>query len=604
MQPSDKEFNTQKALWPFLRRLGSYALRYPVWVRGVVCWTAVVAAIDAVFPLLLQRMIDEGMTPELERYYIAKEQGLDYVFDYSGIWLYGGLYIGLGLLSVIAVLFFIYYTGRIQEYVLYDLRRDMFTRLQSLSFSFYDRSASGWLLSRFTSDTDRVADVISWGLLTVVWGSSMILFSLITILILNWKLGLLITLSIPLMMIASIRIRMLVLKYSRKARKVNSDLTAAFNEHINGVIINKSTAQEARVSAAFRDLSNRMRKASYRAAIYTAVYIPVVIFIGSAAAAMVLFWGGTMTLSHGLSIGILVAAFDYTTKIFIPIVEISLFYAQLQSSLAAGERIFSLIDEPIEIEDKPDASDFGELLGAIEFKNVSFGYLPQQPILENLNLKIEAGQSIALVGATGEGKTTIASLIARFYQPTEGQLLLDGEDYTQKTLESLRSQLGVVLQTPHLFKGTIRDNIRYGKPDANDDAVLKALEMVGALTEFRDRLEEEIGEEGGALSMGEQQLLSFARAVLVNPRIFIMDEATSSIDTITEAKIQKTIADMLQGRTSIIIAHRLSTIRHCDRILVIEKGKIIEDGAHNVLIAKKGKYYDLYTKQLRSEGVV
>ena len=405
--------------------------------------------------------------------------------------------------------------------------------------------------------------------------------------------GVLVTLSIPVMLLASIRIRLLVLKYSRKARQVNSDLTASFNEHINGIAINKSTAQEARVSAEFSNISNRMRKASYRAAIYTAVYIPVVIFIGAAATALVLFWGGTMTFSQGLSIGILVAAFDYTAKIFIPIVEISVFYAQLQSSLSAGERVFSLIDEPLEIMDQSDATDFEEIQGNIEFRDVSFGYLPDQFVLENINLKIAAGQSIALVGATGEGKTTIASLVARFYQPNSGQILIDGEDYCTKTLHSLRSQLGVVLQTPHLFKGTIRENICYGKPEATDEEVKKALEAVGAFAEFGPRLAEEIGEEGGALSMGEQQLLSFARAVLVNPRIFIMDEATSSIDTITEAKIQKTIAQLLQGRTSIIIAHRLSTIRHCDRILVIDGGKIVEDGPHAALIQQKGKYFDL-----------
>jgi ATP-binding cassette subfamily B protein len=347
-----------------------------------------------------------------------------------------------------------------------------------------------------------------------------------------------------------------------------------------------------------------MRKASYRAAIYTAVYIPVVIFIGAAATALVLFWGGTMTFSQGLSIGILIAAFDYTAKIFIPIVEISVFYAQLQSSLSAGERVFSLIDEPIEIMDKPDATPFEEIQGDIEFRDVSFGYLPEQFVLENINLKIAAGESIALVGATGEGKTTIASLVARFYQPNSGQILIDGEDYCTKTLHSLRSQLGVVLQTPHLFKGTIRDNICYGKPEATDEEVENALEAVGAFAEFGPRLDEEIGEEGGSLSMGEQQLLSFARAVLVNPRIFIMDEATSSIDTITEAKIQKTIAQLLQGRTSIIIAHRLSTIRHCDRILVIDGGKIIEDGPHAALIEQKGKYFVLYTKQLKAESIL
>ncbi|MCH2043381.1 MAG: ABC transporter ATP-binding protein/permease [Saprospiraceae bacterium] len=596
----DQEFSGKKALWPFLKRIMRYATRYPKWLGWFLFWVVIVAIADAIFPLLLMEMIDKEVTPELQKL----SEDSTYGVDFGGVFFYTGIFLAIGLIQVIGVYAFIRYTGRIQEYVMYDLRDAMFKRLQKLSFSYYDRSASGWLLTRLTSDTDRVAEVISWGLLEAFWGMSMITFCIGAMLVYSWKLGLIMLISIPIMLVVSIRIRMLVLKYSREARKINSELTAAYNEHINGIVVNKSTAQEERVGHVFKQLSNRMRRSSYKAAYHTAMYIPLVILIGSIAAAFVVFFGGQMAIAvpAAITVGTLVASFDYAMKIFIPIVDISMFYARALGSLSAGERIFSLIDEPIEIEDAKDASDFDKIRGDIHFDQVEFYYTKGHSVLPNLDLKIEAGQSIALVGATGEGKSTIANLVSRFYEPKAGQLKIDGVDYTQKTLQSLRAQMGIVLQTPHLFSGTIRDNIRYGKKDATDEQIIAALEKVGA-TEFGQRLDEEIGEEGEQLSMGEKQLLSFARAVLVDPRIFIMDEATSSIDTITEAKIQKSIQEMLKGRTSIIIAHRLSTIKNCDRILVIQKGQILEDGSHNVLMKKHGKYYDLYTKQLRAEQV-
>lgn len=601
---SDKEFNNERALMPFLKRIFGQAMHYPRWMFGVFFWVIVVAIVDAIYPLLMLEMIDHAVTPELAAYKEAAEQGLTYNINFYNVYFYTAVFVGLGFVQIVAVYFFLKYTGRVQEYVMHDLRKAMFDRLQRLSFSFYDRSASGWLLTRLTSDTDRVAEVISWGVLEAVWGSTMITFCISVLLIYNWQLGLIVLVSIPIMLIVSIKIRLLVLKYSRESRKINSDLTATYSEHINGIVVNKSTAQEQRVSKEFEGLSDRMRRSSFRAAYYTAMYIPVVILIGSLAAALVVYWGGKMAIAvpAGITVGVLIASFDYAMKIFIPIVDISMFYARAQGSLSAGERIFSLIDEPIEIKDHATATDFEQINGDIEFKQVQFHYVEGHPVLKDFDLTIQAGQSIALVGATGEGKSTIANLVSRFYEPTGGQILVDGEDYQQKTLKSLRAQMGVVLQTPHLFSGTIRDNIRYAKKEATDAELLKALDLVGAV-EFFDRLDEEIGEEGGQLSMGEKQLMSFARAVLVNPRIFIMDEATSSIDTLTEAKIQQSIQQLLKGRTSIIIAHRLSTIKNCDRILVIQKGQITEDGSHQELIKKKGKYFDLYTKQLRSEQI-
>ncbi len=601
-QAQDKEFTQQRALWPFMKRMLGYCLRYKKWFYGFLFWISVVAIADAIYPLILLNMIDAYLTPQVEMIWEAKQQGRTADVDYSRIWYYAGLFFLAGFIQSIGVYFFVKQAGRIREYVIFELRKDMFRKLQKLSFSFYDKSASGWLLSRLTSDVDRVAEVISWGLVDAMWGFTIMFFSIGAMLTYSWKLALIVLIAIPIMLVASIKIRMLVLQYSRSARKINSELTAFYSEHINGVIVNKSTGQEVRVGHNFRGLSGNMLKSSYRASYYTAMYMPVIIMIGSLSAALVVYFGGKMAIAipAGITIGILAASFDYATKIFLPIIDISMFYARAQGSLSAGERIFSLIDEATLIQERTGVTDFNRINGRLEFRDLDFYYEKSNPVLENFNLTIEAGQSIALVGATGEGKSTIANLVCRFYEPTEGQLLIDGMDYQDKSLSSLRSQLGVVLQTPHLFSGTIRQNIAYGKQDATDEAIHTALRQAGGEV-FIERLDELVGEEGNQLSLGEKQLISFARAVLADPRIFIMDEATSSIDTLTEARIQKGIQRVLEGRTSIVIAHRLSTIRHCDRILVIEKGKITEDGPHQTLMTQKGKYYELYTRQLREE---
>lgn len=596
---NDKQFKTKGALYPFLRRLMTYSLRYPKWVAGFTGFVLLVALIEAVYPLVWLSLLDNVIVPAVESYRI---NGGSINIDPEVIRNYGLIFLGLGLLLASGVFCFINFAGRIQEYVMYDIRQELFKKLQELSFSFYDKSAVGWLLSRISSDTIKVTELISWTMIEAVWGTGMIIFCVTSMFIYNWKLAIIVTATIPVLMVVSFKLRMLILKYSREARKYNSEMTARFNEHINGVEVNKSLVQEARVSDDFTKLSEKMRVSSFKAAYYQAIFMPLIIFGGSVAAAFVIYYGGSMAIAipPGITIGTLAAFFGYATMIFEPILDISRFYSQAQNSISAGERIFSLIDTKALIVDKPGAGEYGRITGDIEFDNVSFHYDEGKTVLENLNLKIEAGTSVALVGATGGGKSTIINLICRFYEPTSGAIKIDGIDYKNMTMESLRSQLGVVLQTPHLFSGTVKDNIKYGRDEATDMEVINALKTVSA-DEFIHRLDEEVGEGGEHLSLGEKQLISFARAVLADPRIFIMDEATSSVDTLTEVNIQRGIFSIMEGRTSLIIAHRLSTIKHSNRILVINKGRIIEDGSHRELMKSKGVYYKLYTRQLREE---
>lgn len=598
----DKEFESKRALWPFIKQIFGYSFKYKKWFTLLSVSVIIVAVADAVFPLIWLHFIDNLITPLVTSY---QAEGLSSIRDddLNGLLGFGGIYLGWSIIQIVGIGFFVYYARKIQEYVIYDLRKEMFNKLQRLSFSYYDKSAIGWLISRITSDTGRVTELISWGFISLVWGVFMIIFCFSAMAFYNWKLMMIVLVSIPFLLFISVKIRLLILRYARRARKVHSEMIANFNEHVHGIEVNKVTAQEDRASKAFGLFTDDLRGASFRAAYYSALFSPLVIIIGSIAAAMVIYFGGHQTLAeNGITIGMLAAFISYATMIYDPILDIARFYAMAQNSLSAGERIFSLIQEDVEIVDPDGAPDYGEIEGKIGFENLDFHYVEGQPILTDLNLRINAGESIALVGPTGEGKTTIASVIARFYQPTGGAVKIDDVDYRERTLHSFRSQLGVILQTPHVFSGTLIENIRYGNFEATEAEIKAVLASIGA-DELIPRLHEQIGEEGGTLSLGEKQLISFARVILKDPKILIMDEATSSVDTLAEMKIQRGIEQLVKGRTSIIIAHRLSTIRNCDRILVIRKGQILEQGSHQELLDERGFYYQLYTRQSRKRRV-
>jgi ATP-binding cassette subfamily B protein len=471
-------------------------------------------------------------------------------------------------------------------------------------------------MARLTSDARRLSEIISWGIIDASWGLMMMISVMIVMFYINPKLALITLAVTPIIIVVSIVFRQFMLRLYREVRKINSKITGAFNEGITGAKTSKTLVLEEKNLHEFDNLTTSMRRKSIKAIMISSLFFPVVLVLGFVGTALAIYNGGNYVLQGIISIGTLQLYISYSTMFFDPILQLARVLSELQQAQASAERLISLLETKAEITDCEEiVAKYGDYLnfksenwekieGKIEFKNVTFQYLDGEQVLTNFNLKVNAGETIALVGETGAGKSTIVNLICRFFEPTEGSILIDGIDYRKRSLGWLHSNLGYVLQSPHLFSGTIRENIRYGKLDATDQEVEEAAKLVDAhdfIISFDKGYDTEVGEGGGRLSTGEKQLISFARAILSNPALFILDEATSSIDTETERKIQKAIEKILVGRTSFIIAHRLSTIVNSDVILVIKDGKIIEKGNHNELLQNKGYYYHLYTNQFVEE---
>jgi ATP-binding cassette subfamily B protein len=418
-----------------------------------------------------------------------------------------------------------------------------------------------------------------------------------------------VSLIIPVIVIVAFQFKRRIIVEYREVRKINSRITGAYNETITGVRVVKSLGREEENLQEFSGLSSEMYRAGYRAAWLSALFLPAVQIISAVAVGLIIVYSGRQYMFAGpggstITVGGIQAFIGYVVFMLFPIQEMARVYAEMQQAIASGERIFSLLDANPEITDKSDAVDPGTIRGDIAFEGVDFYYEPESPVLTDFNLTVRQGETIALVGPTGGGKSTIVNLICRFYEPTQGVIRINGLNYTEMTQHAIQSRIGIVLQTPHLFSGTIRENLRYGRLEATDEEVEEAARLVGAhefITQLEHGYDEEVGEGGSLLSVGQKQLVSLARAVLADPDVFIMDEATSSVDTLTEGLIQQGMDTLLQGRTSFVIAHRLSTIRRADRILVIEDGRIAEMGSHRELLLQRGHYYRLYTQQFRRE---
>ncbi len=565
------------------------------------CMTLVIAGCDIIFPIFDKIAIDSFVTGEG-----TNQQLVLFIIAYALAVVVQGLIV-YGLITK---------SGRIETGFSYQLRDQCYRKLQELSFSYYDKTPLGWLMARMTSDISRLAEIMAWSLTDIIWGATEMIGITVIMLVVDWKLALLVLMVVPVLAYLAAWFQKRILKNYREVRKTNSQITASFNEGITGAKTTKTLVLEDQNYDEFTKLTDKMRHKAIKAAILSSLVMPVVISLSAIATGAILWYGGNQVILGAMQFGTLMMFTQYATMFFEPLRQIANLMAEMQMAQASGERVLSLLDEKPSITDKPEViekygtifdpkpENYPTIHGDIEFKDVTFNYLPDEPVLEHFNLKVKSGSTIALVGETGSGKSTIVNLLCRFYEPIEGQILIDGIDYRERSLGWLHSNLGYVLQTPHLFSGTVEENIRYGKLNATNEEVVAAAKLVNA-DPFIEKLDHgyktDVGEGGGRLSTGEKQLISFARAVIADPRLFVLDEATSSIDTESEKLIQDAIGKLLINRTSFVVAHRLSTIINSDLIIVMKNGKITEQGTHDQLMKEEGYYYQLYTNQFEEE---
>ena len=527
----------------------------------------------------------------------------------------------LFIVSYLAVLIFqtidnfvtTYYCGKIEMGVDRDLRNASFNHLQTLSFSYFNQNNVGYIHARVMSDTGRIGELVAWRMMDIVWNGSYIISVLAVMLSINARLAMYVLILVPIAVAIISYFQKHLVTLNRRIREINSTITGNFNEGITGARTIKTLVVEDTINRDFEVDTEDMRKTSVHAMHYSALFTAAVTMMSSMALAMVLWQGGIITIEGVIEIGTLSVFMSYALNVLEPIQMIIGTISALISIQVNIERFTRLMNTESDVADAPEVvekygdafhpkkENWEELHGDVEFRDVSFKYPDgNEMVLEHFNLNVPHGTNVAIVGETGAGKSTLVNLVCRFYEPTEGQVLIDGRDARERSQLWLHSNIGYVLQTPHLFSGTVRENLRYGRPDASDEEIMRALKLVSAdfvLDKMDNGLDSQVGEGGDLLSTGEKQLLSFARAILADPKILVLDEATSSIDTMTEKAIQDAIKVVIKGRTSFVIAHRLSTIVDADVILVVRDGKIVERGRHRELMKQKGYYYSLYTRQ-------
>lgn len=588
------QISTWKRLLPFLKP-------YRWLMLLLILTNIIISVVDVLLPLFQRYAVD----------HFIEQRSL------AGFQTFIAGYVVVIVLQVLSFVFYTLSAMKMEMHMGRDLKKACFVHLQTLSFSYYNVTPVGYILARVMSDTNKISAITAWDMVDILWALTYVLSAFISMAILDLRLALLVMIIVPIIAVLTTYFQKKILFWNRKVRAINSRLTGAYNEGIMGAKTSKTLVIEDKNTEEFSELTEEMRSASVRAAGLNALYIPLVMLASSAATAIVLVRGGDMVLEHGMLIGTLSAFTTYAVSIFEPIQQMARVLANIISVQPNIERVMGLLDQKPNIVDSPAViekygdsfhpkkENWEEIRGDIEFDDVSFRYPDgEEEVLSHFSLKIPAGTTVAIVGETGAGKSTLVNLACRFFEPTSGRILIDGVDYRERSQLWLHSRLGYVLQNPHLFSGTVMENIRYGRLDATDEEVRAAAKAVSADTvveHLENGYDSDVGEGGDKLSTGEKQLVSFARAVLADPAIFVLDEATSSIDTQTEQLIQNATLNLLKGRTSFLIAHRLSTIRQADLILVVKDGKIVEQGKHEELLKKGGYYHDLYSKQFQQE---
>lgn len=562
------------------------------------------AAVDILVPLFQSYAIDHFIT----------------LNTLEGIRSFTAVYVLMIAAQTVSVYFSVHAATTIEMNLGRDLKRAQFEHLQTLSFSYYNTTPVGYIHARVMSDTLKIATMVAWGLVDMFWAFLYVVTVFGVMFFLNAGLALIIMLVVPGIALLTVYFQNKILRWNRKIRRINSQITSAYNEGITGVRTSKSMVIEEDNDREFYKKTTEMHQASSRAAKLNAVYIPMILFFGSVVSAIVLAKGGGLVREDLMQLGTLSVFISYAVVIFEPIQQLARLLSELISCQANIERVTDLLEQKPNVVDREDVirrygdaftakrENWERIRGDVVFEDVSFMYPDgKEYVLEHFNLHVPAGMNVAIVGETGAGKSTLVNLLGRFFEPTKGRILIDGVDYRERSQLWLHSQMGYVLQNPHLFSGTVRENIRYGRLDATDEEVEAAARQVSADTvaaKLPQGYESNVGESGGRLSVGEKQLISFARAILADPAIFVLDEATSSIDTRTERLIQNAVEHLLKGHTSFVIAHRLSTIRKADLILVVKDGKIIEQGTHRELLEKKGYYQELYERQFEEEAAM
>ena len=582
-------------------KLAPYLKPYRMLFFWMVTMGGIGSAMDAVIPLFQQHAID---------HFIAGK-------TMDGIGGFLALYILVMLVQTATNYISAYGACKVELYIGRDLKREAFNHLQTLSFSYFNQNSVGYIHARVMSDTDRIASTLAWGLMEGVWYIAYLLFAIVMMFVLNWKLALGVMVIVPVLAVSGVYFQKKLVVYHRQVRERNSQITGAFNEGIMGAKTTKTLVIEDRMETEFDNLTGEMKRVSVREMRTRSLFMSTTALAASVALAIVLWRGGIITREGVILVGTLSVFMNYAQGMMEPIQWLVQVLSALTNVQVNVERFTKLMETESDVRDTPEVVEkYGDsfhpkkenwepLYGDIEFRDVTFRYPDgQENILEHFNLKVPQGTNVAIVGETGAGKSTLVNLVCRFFEPTEGQVLIDGRDARERSQLWLHSNIGYVLQTPHLFSGSVLENLRYGNEHATMEQIEAAVRAVSAdeiIARLPEGYESDVGEGGNSLSTGEKQLLSFARALLADPRIFVLDEATSSVDTVTERLIQNAIEKVMAGRTSFIIAHRLSTIRRADVILVVHGGRIVESGSHRELMAAKGTYWQLYTRQYREE---